>query len=132
MSRTARTVAALGFALLTFGGCATVLTSTGPATTAIIGWERWLRVDWTSEAGPAGHDLSGYVYSTHGAPIGNVQLLAQAFDTNGAVVAGKLEWLPGVVPGLQRTYFRIPGLPAAASYRVTVWWFETIEGTGFL
>jgi hypothetical protein len=132
MTHTSRTLAALGFGLLCFGGCATSVPATGPATTAIIGWERWLRVDFTSEPGSAGHELSGYVYSTHGAPIGNVQLLAQALDANGAVVSGKIEWLPGVVPGLQRTYFRIPGMPAAASYRVTVWWFETIEGKGFL
>ena len=134
MTSNPRTLVALGLAVALLGGCASIpsLTPTGTATTAIIGWERWLSVDWTSEAGPAGNDLSGYVTSVHGAPIGNVQLLAQALDASGAVVGGKIEWLPGVVPGLQRTYFRIPGLPAAASYRVTVWWFETIEGKGFL
>ncbi len=101
-------------------------------TTAMIGWERWLRLDWTAQAGPAGQQIDGYIYSTYGAAIYEVRLLAQAFDAGGTVVAQKIEWVPGTVPGLQRAYFRISGLPPAARYGVSVWTFEIIEHKGFL
>lgn len=114
-------------------GCTTAggLVPSASTTTAIVGWENRLRVDWTAQARPTGQDLDGYVYSTHGSNIVNVRLLAQGLDTNGNVVGQKVEWLPGLVPGLQRAYFRIPDMPPAARYRVSVWAFETVESTSF-
>jgi hypothetical protein len=103
------------------------VTPSTSVTTAIIGWENWLRVDWAE----SGQQIDGYVYSNHGTSIGNVQLLAQGLDASGNVVGQKVEWLQGPVPALQRTYFRIPNMPAAASYRVSVWSFETIESATF-
>jgi hypothetical protein len=34
------------------------------------------------------------------------------------------------VPPLQRAYFRIPNMPPAATYRVSVWAFDTLESVG--
>jgi hypothetical protein len=115
-------------------GCSTAggLVPSATTTTAIVGWESWLRVDWTANARPSGHEIDGYVYSKHGTNIVNVQLLAQGLDASGNVVGQKVEWVQGVVPALQRAYFRIPNMPAAASYRVSVWAFETVESTSFL
>jgi hypothetical protein len=61
-----------------------------------------------------------------------VQLLAQGLDASGNVVGQKIVWLSGMVPGLQRSYFRISNMPPAAQYRVSVWAFETVESTDFL
>lgn len=108
------------------------LNPSASTTTAILGWENWLGVDWAAQARPGGHDIDGYVYSKHGSNIINVQLLAQGLDGNGNVVGQKVEWVQGGVPALQRRYFRIPNMPAAASYRVSVWAFETVESTSFL
>jgi hypothetical protein len=116
-------------------GCAGAtgrMTPSATTTTAVQGWENRLRLDWTAQDRPTGHDIAGYIYSTHGSNIVNVQLLAQGLDVNGNVVSQKVEWLQGVVPALQRAYFRIPNMPPAARYRVSVWWFETVEGWGFL
>jgi hypothetical protein len=115
-------------------GCTTAggLVPSATTTTAIVGWESWLRVDWTANARPSGHEIEGYVYSKHGTDIVNVQLLAQGLDASGNVVGQKVEWVYGGVPALQRAHFRIPGLPAAASYRVSVWAFETVESATFL
>jgi hypothetical protein len=122
---------ALLLATLFVAGCATM----GPAgvapsattTTAIQGWERYLRLDWTAAPRGAGNDIEGYVSSQYGQPITNVQLLAQGLDAGGNVVGQKLEWVRSPVPGLQSVYFKIPGMPAAATYRVSVWAFDTIE-----
>jgi len=32
------------------------------------------------------------------------------------------------VPGFGRSYYEIPGLPAADHYRVTVWSYERVQG----
>jgi hypothetical protein len=104
------------------------LTPSATVTTAIQGWESRMSLDWAM----TGQDIAGYVNSKHGSHIINVQLLAQGLDANGNVVGQKLEWLQGMVPALQRTYFRIPNMPAAASYRVSVWAFDTIETVNFL
>ena len=131
---------AAAFAVALFplaAGCGTTgmtgsLAPSAGTTTTIVGWERWLQVHFAMQARPGAQDIDGYVHSLHGSPLANVRLLAQALDANGNVVGQKLEWLPGIVPGLQRAYFRIPDMPAAARYRVTVWQFETVESPGFL
>ena len=97
-------------------------------TTAIQGWERWLSLDYAA----AGSNIEGYVVSHYGQPIINVQLLAQGLDANGNVVGQKIEWVHATVPGLQRTHFKITGMPAAARYRVSVWTFDTIESGAFM
>jgi len=66
--------------------------------------------------------------NTYGEPAGKVQLLAQALDANGNVVAQRIEWVPGVVPGFGRVYFEVSKMPKADAYRVTVWSYERIEG----
>jgi hypothetical protein len=113
------------------GGCAGAtggLTPSATVTTAIQGWESRLSLDWEAN----GQEISGYVNSKYGSHIINVQLLAQGLDANGNVVGQKLEWLNGMVPALQRTYFRIGNMPPAARYRVSVWAFDSIESVNFL
>jgi len=123
------------FVGLLLAGCAETSMSLKPSatvTTTVVGWESWLRLDWTAQTRPDGTDIDGYVVSFRGAPIHNVQVLAQGLDAAGNVVATKIDWVQGIVPGHQRTYFRIAGLPRAERYRVSVWTFESIEGKGFL
>jgi hypothetical protein len=110
-------------------GCTTAagLTPSASVTTAVQGWENWLTLDWTAQAQPAGQEITGYIYSHRGMQIVDVRLLAQGLDGSGAVVGQRIAWVPGGVPGLQRTYFRIPAMPPAERYRVTVWAFESVE-----
>jgi hypothetical protein len=107
------------------------LTPSASVTTAIQGWEHWLRLEWAAEARANGEAIDGYVYNKHGSPIDSVQLLAQGLDGAGKVVAQKIEWVPGIVPGLQRAYFRIPEMRQAARYQVTVWAFNIVESHAF-
>ena len=110
------------------GTAATAISPSASVTTAIQGWERHFRVEWTAEAQPTGREIAGYLYNNHGAPAGNVQILAQAIDGSGNLVGQQLAWVPGVVPALQRSYFKVPGLPAANAYRVSVWAYDWLEG----
>jgi hypothetical protein len=102
------------------------LAPSATVTTLMLGWESRLSLDWEA----TGQEITGYVNSKHGSPIVNVQLLAQGLDASGNVVGQRIEWVQGGVPPLHRTYFRIPNLPPAASYRVSVWTFDTLESVG--
>ena len=118
------------------GGCASTGTSTSitpsaSTTTAMQGWERWLRLEWTAQPHGTGQAIDGYVYSTYGTPIYDVRLLAQGLDGAGNVVGQKMTWVPGIVPALHRSYFRIGDLPPAARYRVSVWAFETVQSQSY-
>jgi hypothetical protein len=97
-------------------------------TTAIQGWEHYFKLDWTAQAKPDGREIDGYVYNKYGSPAANVQVLAQALDAAGNVVGQKLAWVHGVVPPLNRSYFRVAGLPPANAYRVSVWAFDWVQG----
>jgi hypothetical protein len=111
-------------------GCAGAsggMTPSSTVTTAIQGWESWVRLDWATQPQPTGQLIEGYVYSAYGSPVFDVRILAQALDGNGAVVGQKIVWVPGIVPSLQRTYFRVAAMPAADRYRVTVWSFDTVQ-----
>jgi hypothetical protein len=108
------------------------MTPSATVTTAVYGWETWLRVDWTAQAQGSGQLIDGYVYSTYGSPVYDVRILAQALDGAGNVVGQKIVWVPGIVPALQRTYFRVSGMPSADRYRVTVWSFDTVQSLSYI
>src|SRR5205085_11300498 len=109
-------------------GCAGAgVTPSASVTTAVQGWEHYFRLEWSGEARPNGTEIDGYVYNLYGRPMGQVRILAQALDASDNVVAQRLEWVPGIVPALNRSYFRVPALPTAPQYRVTVWAFDIID-----
>ena len=115
-------------ALVGAGGCTTsALTPSASVTTAVQGWERYFRLDWTGQAVPGGMAIDGYIYNTYGSSAANVRVLAQALDATDGVIAQRIEWVQGVVPNFSRSYFRVAALPPAAAYRVTVWSFDIIE-----
>jgi hypothetical protein len=113
---------------LTAAGCAgTGLAPSASVTTAVQGWERYFRLEWSGQATPAGAAIDGYIYNTYGSPAANVRVLAQALDASDQVIAQRIEWVPGIVPNFSRSYFRIGPLPPAPQYRVTVWSFDIVE-----
>ncbi len=117
------------FVLLVAGAAlaAGALSPSASVTTLITGWEHWLGLEWTAQAKPNGQEIDGYVLNKYGSSIHNVRLLAQALDGRGDVVGQSISWVPGTVPGLQRAYFRIPVLPQADRYRLTVWAFDIVQ-----
>ena len=135
MRKTRRRIAEAGLGVLALIAAAATtagaLTPSAGVTTTIQGWEQWLRLEWTAEAQPNGQAIDGYVYNRHGAPITHVQLLAQGLDGGGNIVHQKLAWVPGIVPALQRAYFRIPEMPRAERYQVTVWAFDVVQSKSF-
>jgi hypothetical protein len=125
-------IVAVGMLLAVLIGCTTTDTQPSAAVTSLVpDVQRWFKVTWTAEPQrDGGRRLYGYVESALGEPANRVQLLAQALDASGNVVAQRLEWVPELIPALGRGFFEIPRMPSAAEYRVSVWAFERIKGGG--
>ena len=101
------------------------------ATTLMLGWEQHFTLEWTADEGRNGaRRLTGYIYNRHGEYALDLRLLAQALDPSGAVIGQRIAWVPGGVGGSGRAYFEVPNLPAAGSYRVSVWDYTWAQGVG--
>src|SRR5919198_477101 len=100
-------VAALGAA------CATAsVTPSASVTTLQPAWPKYFRLEWSAD-GSGSRPVTGYLSNVSGTPADNVRILAQALDASGSVIGQRIVWVPGMLPGYDRTYLRIDGLPAA-------------------
>jgi len=131
-SRTVRLSVVVWMLVGVLGGCATTKTQPSATVTSLVpDVQRWFTVEWTADAErDGGRRLSGYVQSAIKEPVNKVQLLAQALDGSGNVIAQRLEWVPETIPAFGRQYFDIRKMPPAPDYRVTVWAFDRIKGGG--
>jgi hypothetical protein len=123
----------LALLLMMTAGCAGATAGLAPSasvTTAIQGWEHYFSLDFAALDARDGRALEGYVYNRYGSPMINVQVLGQALDAGGHVVGQRIAWVHGVVPALDRSYFRVAGLPPASAYRASIWAFDSVQGTG--
>lgn len=124
---------ALVLVIVAAAGCAGVSSGVMPSasvTTAVQGWENYFGLDFAAQEGRGGRDLEGYVYNRYGSPMTNVQVLGQAVDAAGNVLGQKVVWVHGVVPPLDRSYFRVAGLPPAPHYRASIWAFDALQSPG--
>jgi hypothetical protein len=106
---------------------------TGPTEfdTLVPGWEFRFSVDWKVEPAQDGTNrLYGRISSHYGQYAAPFRVLGMAVDSSGKVVAQRIEWVRGGVPGFSQTYFEINHLAVAPSYRVTVWDYTLIEAPG--
>jgi hypothetical protein len=99
------------------------------AVTAPSGIDPRLRLEWESGENRAGRPvITGYLYNDYGRAAINVRLLAETLDGAGQIVARTIAFVPGNVPGSNRSYFSVPLKTAGANYRVTVTSFEWRDG----
>jgi hypothetical protein len=97
------------------------------------GWEQFFRLDW--EPGEwRGHPVvKGYLYNASPKTIGEVQLLVDALDAGGGILAQKVSWAAGSpMAPFSRRYF-VADAPLVdiapqqpASYRVSVYSYGEI------
>jgi hypothetical protein len=95
------------------------------------GWQSKYSVDWKVAPSQDGTNrLYGRITSHWGQYASPFRVLGMAVDSSGKVVAQRIEWVPGGVPGFGSVYFEIGHLPVAPSYRVTVWDYTLLEAPG--
>src|SRR5712692_2022831 len=110
-----RTVKILVFALVLGLPAVSHSQDTGSTSTPYI------RVEWELQA-PRGayRNMCGRVYNTRNVTGRRVGLLAEGLDTSGQVVSSRLKEVLGDVPVSGYSYFCVPLLTGAATYRVSV------------
>ena len=121
----------LGLLAAAVSGCAsagTPLTQTTDYDTLMPGWESKFSIEWKAQPEPGGTTLlSGRIASRYGAYASPLRLLGMAVDSSGKVIGQRIVWVPEGIPGFAQVYFEIGRLPAAPSYKVTVWDYSFIE-----
>jgi hypothetical protein len=124
----------LGVIAIVVSACATAgnpLTSPTEFDSLSPGWQSKFSVDWKVAPSQDGTNrLYGRITSHWGQYASPVRVLGMAVDSSGKVVAQRIEWVPGGVPGFTSVYFEIDHLPVAPSYRVTVWGYTILESPG--
>ena len=129
--RTIVTWIKLGLLAAAVSACASVsnpLTQTTEYDTLMPGWESKFSIEWKAQPEPDGTSrLYGRIASHYGEYASPFRVLGMAVDSSGKVIGQRIEWVPGGVPGFTQAYFEIGHLPAAPSYRVTVWDYTFIE-----
>ena len=72
----------------------------------VPGWERFFKIDWEAVEMEARRPVvRGYVVNDSPYTVTRMQLLLDALDGSGRVVAQQISWLPGTLPAFSRTYF---------------------------
>ena len=133
---TVRFVILVGAILAMTSSCASIGTGAAPPlsvtdTTLMYGWENYFSIEWAAAQGRNGTQrVTGYIYNRKGEYALDLRVMAQAVDASGAVVGQRIAFVPGGVGGLGRIYFEVPNLPAASTYRVSVYDFTWSQGTG--
>ena len=121
----------LGLLAAAVPACASVsnpLTQTTEYDTLMPGWESKFSIEWKAQPEPDGTSrLYGRIASHYGEYASPLRVLGIAVDSSGKVIGQRIEWVTGGVPGFTQAYFEIGHLPAAPSYRVTVWDYTFIE-----
>jgi hypothetical protein len=124
----------LGLITVAFSACAGIsnpLTSPTEFDSLSPGWQSKFSVDWKVAPSKDGTNLLyGRITSHWGQFAAGFRVLGMAVDSSGKVVAQRIEWVPGGVPGFTSVYFEIDHLPVAPSYRVTVWSYTLLEAPG--
>jgi len=124
----------LGVITVAVSACASTgnpLTSPTEFDSLAPGWQSKYSVAWDVAPSPDGTNrVYGRITSHWGQYASPFRVLGMAVDSSGKVVAQRIEWVPGGVPGFASVYFEIDRLPAAPSYRVTVWDYTLLEAPG--
>ena len=74
--------------------------------------------------------VRGYIRNNLGFDAGSVKLLIEGLDRTGAVTSTTVGYLPGLLPAFNRLYFEVPVKTPAASYRVRVASYESLNRVG--
>ena len=121
----------LGLIAAAVSACASTgnpLTQPTEYDTLIPGWESKFSIEWKTQSEQDGTTLLyGRIASHYGEYGSPFRVLGMAIDSSGRVIGQRIAWVHGGVPGFAQVYFEIGHLPAAPSYRVTVWDYSLIQ-----
>lgn len=92
------------------------------------GWARVFKVNWEVGERNGESTVKGYLQNASPYTLDRIQLILDALDTTGAVVAQKAFWLAGSqLEPFTRRYFEVTVPAPAPEYRVSVYSYDSME-----
>jgi hypothetical protein len=90
-------------------------------------WDQYFRVDTESTARDGRAIVSGQVWNISNWRADRIQLLVEGLDATGQPVTQRVVWLGADLSSGMHAVFEVP-VPTAASYRVSVFAFDSSRG----
>jgi hypothetical protein len=98
-----------------------------PLSPLVVDWEQYFRVESRSVSRADGSVVTGTLWNTATWGAKRIQLLVESLDGNGQPVHQRVVWLGVDLTAGSHASFEVP-MPAAASYRVRVFAFDSGRG----
>jgi hypothetical protein len=98
-----------------------------PLYPLVSDWEQQFRIESQVSTRDGKSVVSGTVWNTTNWGAKRIQLLVDGLDASGATVSQRVVWLGIDLGGGAHAFFNVP-MPTAASYRVSVFAFESRRG----
>lgn len=121
--RVGMVIVLIGVAILAAGRGGTA----APVEPLIVGWESIFTVSWEPAQRRGRTVVQGIVANKSPYTIVDLQLLLDALDANGRILAQQVAWSPGTLPAFSQVSFEIAVRQPASSYRVRVLAFDRVE-----
>jgi len=98
-----------------------------PLLPLVVDWDQYFRIDAESTAPDGRATVSGRVSNISSWRADRIQLLVEGLDANGQPVTQRVVWLGTDLSAGMHGVFEVP-VPTAASYRVSVFAFDSSRG----
>jgi hypothetical protein len=95
-----------------------------PLSPLVGNWDQYFRVDASPTARDGRAVVSGNVWNISDWRADRIQLLVEGLDATGQPVTQRVVWLGSDLSAGMHAFFEVP-VPAAASYRVSVFAFDS-------
>ena len=104
----------------------------GPArlTPRVLEGERYFTLQWQAGDTNGRSDVHGVILNEYGLGARKIRLLIDSLDAGGGVTAQTIAYVPFDLSPGTRSYFEARVPARAASYRVSVFQWEWIQGGG--
>jgi hypothetical protein len=120
----------LVFSSLLVAASSTLVQGAAVLTPLVLEGERYFTLQWQAGDTSGRPDVHGVVVNEFGFGARKIRLLVDSLDASGAVTAQTIVYLPfDLTPG-SRSYFEARVPARAASYRVSIFQWEWIQGGG--
>lgn len=95
------------------------------------GWERIFTITWEPAEYRGRPAVAGRVTNISPYTVTNIRVLVDSLDSAGQLLAQRIAYVPGDLPGWGYAYFEVPVAQAAPAYRVRVFSFDWVLGDDF-
>lgn len=101
-----------------------------PLEPLVVGWEQIFKLEWEAAERQGEPVVRGYLVNDSPYTLTRVQLLVDALNEAGGIVAQRVSWVGGDLAAFTRVFFETPAPRRAPRYQVRVFAFDRVEADG--